>query len=25
VEAKELSDRAPLVFYRGRYGEFKAD
>jgi flavin reductase (DIM6/NTAB) family NADH-FMN oxidoreductase RutF len=25
VEAKELSDGAPLVFYRGRYGEFKAD
>jgi flavin reductase (DIM6/NTAB) family NADH-FMN oxidoreductase RutF len=25
VEAKELSDGAPLVFYRGQYGEFKAD
>ena len=25
VEAKELSEDEPLVFYRGKYGEFKAD
>ena len=25
LEARELSDDAPLVFYRGKYGAFKAD
>ena len=25
LEAKELSEDAPLVFYRGKYGKFKAD
>jgi len=25
LEAKELNDDEPLVFYRGKYGEFKAD
>jgi len=25
LEAKELGDDAPLVFYRGKYGGFKAD
>ena len=25
VEARELSEGEPLVFYRGKYGEFKAD